>query len=284
LKWIFSEGFPLVQELAQPVWLRSHNGGAPLLTIFHEEGDIATKQILQNIAKENKGKALFSWSTRHQLLEQWGASGRFLPSAVIVTWIGEEPKMIVWNEDNDVAFNETGLNAFIQQALDGTYPSYKKSEVPPKKNDGPVLTLVGKTFVDLVYDSEKSVFVDFYTPWCGHCKKLAPIWEELGATTRGDNVIIAKMDLQANSAPDDLNIKGYPTLILFNKKEQILYEGARDLDAFKMFLKSSLPAVTPPPETAQEPANAEPKKTTQEPPEIAKETVVEPKETDKEDL
>jgi protein disulfide-isomerase A1 len=45
-----------------------------------------------------------------------------------------------------------------------------------------------------VMDSNKDVFVEFYAPWCGWCKKIAPMWDELGSTFEGiDTVTIAKV-------------------------------------------------------------------------------------------
>lgn len=54
-----------------------------------------------------------------------------------------------------------------------------KSEEIPESNDAPVKIVVGKNFDSIVMDETKDVLVEFYAPWCGHCKSLEPKYEEL---------------------------------------------------------------------------------------------------------
>lgn len=56
-----------------------------------------------------------------------------------------------------------------------------KSEPVPEIQASLVKTIVGKSFDEIVRDPTKDVFVEFYAPWCGHCKKFTPVWEELAA-------------------------------------------------------------------------------------------------------
>ena len=84
-----------------------------------------------------------------------------------------------------------------------------------------------------------------YAPWCGHCKTLAPIWEELGqAVADNENLVIAKFDATANEVAG-LSIKGYPTLKFYpkNNKNGVDYDGGRDLDSFLSWLNENSSAM-----------------------------------------
>lgn len=69
---------------------------------------------------------------------------------------------------------------FLQKLKDGELEPYLKSEPIPDDNSGPVITAVAKNFDDVVINNGKDTLVEFYAPWCGHCKKLAPVFDELG--------------------------------------------------------------------------------------------------------
>lgn len=69
-------------------------------------------------------------------------------------------------------FSEDALRDFVRGFLDGSLKPYLKSAKPPKQQSA-VLTVVGSTFDKIVHDPEVDVLIEFYAPWCGHCKVCA---------------------------------------------------------------------------------------------------------------
>ena len=104
--------------------------------------------------------------------------------------------------------------------------------------------MVGKSYEDIVLDDEKDVLIEFYAPWCGHCKALAPKYETLASLYADsefkDKVVIAKVDATANDVPDD--IQGFPTIKLYPagaKSEPVSYSGSRTVEDLVQFVKEN---------------------------------------------
>jgi len=242
ISFIQAEGYPLFEEISQNVWSRHQNANKPLLAVFAEASET---KLVSELAKKFKGKIGVTHAvlpSNKALAERWGASGKVFPTAIFADWKGmTSPQMVVFNEEGPALSAASGI-AFVEAAQEGTYEGYIKSEPEPESQaEGAATVLVAKTFEKLVNDPTKDVFVEFYAPWCGHCKKLAPIWDELATTFKdADHIRIAKIDATANTVPKNVNVRGYPTLIMFpanNKKTGVTFNGERDLAALTKFVK-----------------------------------------------
>ncbi len=134
------------------------------------------------------------------------------------------------------------LAKFINDFKGNKLQAFLKSEEIPADNSQPVKVVVGKQFADIVLNNEDDVLVKYYAPWCGHCKKLAPIWDQLAEELKDvKNLVIAKFDATANEV-DGLEIRGYPTLKFYpkgGKNNAVDFEGERDIDGLKAWLKEN---------------------------------------------
>ena len=145
-----------------------------------------------------------------RVLDYFGITEKDLPAAVLAD-MSVEGTMKKYPMPGP--FDKDSINSFVEAALMGTLkPSLKSEEPEPEDTTGPVTVLRGKSFNELVIDNDKDVLVEFYAPWCGHCKQLAPVYDEVGeAFADEDNVVIAKMDATANEIDiDAVQVKGFP--------------------------------------------------------------------------
>ena len=78
-----------------------------------------------------------------------------------------------------------------------------------------IVNVTDDSFEEEVLGAEGPILVDFWAPWCGPCKMIAPVLEDLSGVYEG-KIKICKMDVDSNKAtPTKFNIRGIPTLILF---------------------------------------------------------------------
>ena len=65
------------------------------------------------------------------------------------------------------------------------------------------------------YSKEGKWLIEFYAPWCGHCKKLEPIYEEVGKHFLNSNIHVVKVDAtKYTRSANNFEVRGYPTIIL----------------------------------------------------------------------
>jgi thioredoxin 1 len=84
-----------------------------------------------------------------------------------------------------------------------------------------ITTLTDATFDEVVGSSDKPILVDFWAEWCGPCKMIAPILEEL-ATEQTERFSIGKLDVDANVATaTKYSVMSIPTLLLFKDGEVV---------------------------------------------------------------
>jgi len=247
-KFVSSNSIPLVQtfspENAKKIF------GAPVqqhvlfFTNKDEDHHASTMAAYTAAAANFKGKLLFVNvpSSELKILDYFGITSSQLPTMVLAD-LGSEGgiKKYPFAGPHDSASVTAFGNSFLAGDLK---PSLKSEEVSPEDTAGDVVVLKGKSFADLVLNNDKDVLVEFYAPWCGHCKKLAPTWDSLGAEMKSNpNIVIAKMDSTANEVDvPGLNVKGFPTLYFFkgnDKANPVKYEEGRELDDFVAFLKKN---------------------------------------------
>lgn len=138
---------------------------------------------------------------------------------------------------------EKDITKFVESFLNGKVDPVIKSEPVPETQETNVTKLVAFTHDDVVNDPKKDVFVKYYAPWCGHCKKMAPTYLELADIyafdkDSADKIVIAEVDGTLNDI-SSVQLEGFPTLILYpagKDAEPITYSGSRSLESMLEFI------------------------------------------------
>ncbi|XP_058828893.1 protein disulfide-isomerase [Topomyia yanbarensis] len=244
-KFIAAQALPLIvdfsHETAQKIFggeIKNH-----LLFFVSKEAGHLEKLIepAKEVAKKYREKILFvtidaDQEDHQRILEFFGMKKEEVPSMRIIHL--EEDMAKYKPESNDLSPEK--VEEFVQNFFEGKVKQHLLSqELPEDWDKAPVKVLVSTKFDEVVLDTNKDVLVEFYAPWCGHCKQLVPIYDKLGEKyADSETIVIAKMDATANEL-EHTKISSFPTIYLYRKgdNQKVEFRGERTLEGFVDFLE-----------------------------------------------
>lgn len=245
-KFVATNSLPLIvefnHETAQKIFggeIKSH------LLLFLAKGEEHFERIAQearSVAKPFREQVLFvtidaNEEDHQRILEFFGMKKEEVPA---VRLIKLEEDMAKYKPEG-LELTAENIKNFVQSFLDGKLQqSLLAQDLPEDWDAQPVKVLVSSNFDSVALNPEKDVLVEFYAPWCGHCKQLVPIYDKLGEHFKDDeNVVIAKMDATANEL-EHTKVTSFPTIKLYAKGDNkiIEYNGPRTLEGLTKFVES----------------------------------------------
>ncbi len=104
-----------------------------------------------------------------------------------------------------------------------------------------ILHVTDSSFEDEVLKSDQAVILDFWAEWCGPCKMIAPILDELAEQYKG-KLTVAKINIDENqSTPSTYGVRGIPTLILFKDGDAVATKvGAASKSQLEAFIDTNI--------------------------------------------
>lgn len=210
------------------VFLGDESAEASALEAFNAY-DATNPGIVLAVSSKNDGHGLFD-----RLAEYLGVDTTATPTVLFLN-----SKQEKFRFDQSEITADTLAN-FVGRINSGELKPFLKSAPVPESNDEPVKVVVGTQFNEIVLGDEKEVLVKFYAPWCGHCKHLAPHFDEAAKLLANNpNIVLAKVDSTENEVAG-LDIQGFPTLKFWGKDKSVApieYNGGRDTEGIIQWLK-----------------------------------------------
>lgn len=196
------------------------------------------KKAASQAAPALRGKVSMVWVDGDKygsMAERLGVRKGVFPAFVM----DKDGEHFVLPEDSEIT--EANILALCDGAIAGTVTKTVRSEEAPESHTTNGLTkVVGSTFDSLVVNSGKDVLIEFYAPWCGHCKKLQPIIEQVALGLKNiEGIRIAQIDASSNDFDTKLfAVQGFPTIYFLPANgSPVLFEGPRTAEGFYNFIK-----------------------------------------------
>lgn len=245
-KFVESSAVPLLDEVTPNNFALYADSGLPLAYVFIEANNPSRESLLKTIepiAKQHKGAINLVWIDADKFADHAKSLGLgFNWPAFAIQDIKAQTKFPMPSTSE---VNAENIGHFLKSFADGKLkPSLKSQPVPKHQGPGSHV-LVADQFDEVMYghNNQRDIFVEFYAPWCGHCKRLKPIWDNLAHSFKGagDKLLITKFDATENDVPNSsgISVQGFPTLKFkpAGSKEFLDYDGDRSLDSLIEFVE-----------------------------------------------
>ncbi|AQZ18915.1 PDI1 (YCL043C) and EUG1 (YDR518W) [Zygosaccharomyces parabailii] len=253
--WVKVEGLPYFGEVNGETFASYVESGLPLAYFFYNNDEEKEEYLafFTKLGKEYRGKLNFAGLD----------AGKFGKHAENLNMKEQFPLFAVHNMSSNLKYglsqladeefeklteptklNTKDITKLVDDILAGKAEAIVKSEEIPDTQESAVIKIVGKNHDDIINDSKKDVLVKYYAPWCGHCRRLAPIYEELANVIASDDkasksVVIGDIDATENDVPG-VPLEGYPTVFLYpagKNAEPVLFDQPRTLESLLAFIQ-----------------------------------------------
>lgn len=246
-RWITARRTPMVMRLTQETADKILDAGpekTPVLFLISREPHAELERELREAAKQLRGRVLVCFSGMSSQIEKRLAdvAGVDEESQAVVTLVEAHSGTGPYHTARKFRVPIAGLTSasvvqFVTDYEEGRLKPWLRSEPEPTAEDiaaNPVGVLVGSSFTETAHDESKDVLIDFYAPWCGHCRKFEPNYKDVARRLKHvKSLKIMKLDATRNEV-EGMSIMGFPTIVLFPAgkapKKQVTYQGSRQPD------------------------------------------------------
>ncbi|CDR97960.1 protein disulfide-isomerase, putative [Babesia bigemina] len=243
VEFVQQESLPLFSEISHANYMRYFSSGKSISWFCAVAADYEKyRAVFTKVARELRSYVLFAWLDVEKFTAAKEAFAvNSFPSVAHQTDMG---RYILVPES--YSFDDVdAVLTFYSDVDAGKVARSIKSEEEPANNDGPVVTLVGKTLPDFVNNATRPIMLMIHSPFCEHCKKFMPVYTAFGESMGTDGrVIVALLNGDGNeSSLDHIQWTAYPTVLLIQpgSTEVVTFDGKRTLEDLKEFVEKHCP-------------------------------------------
>ena len=250
--FVNSYGYDVLNKLEDRTAEIAFNQGVASLFFFRNSTSkfIQYDEVFKKAAEILRGKILFFTFSLDNGIEEKLADLLFvdnddMPQIRIIYTLNEDEirtYLLPFNftdPENQEKLNEDLIINFYKDFTENKLEPYYKSEPIPDKNiNSTIKKIVGSTFNDLVYDTNKFRIIKIYLPWDIMCKQLKPTYEKLADKFYNyTDLVFTELDFSKNEVPNNF-VRAYPMIFFWKKGETklITYMGDRTFESMEDFI------------------------------------------------